>query len=458
MKTMTSNNRFIYKVGTIYIPVDRQKDGEIRDPCAASASEGLSQLQTPNETLSFTETSKFTEEIQPPKNVERRDVFFSTRKLKGKPFYFSESGNRILVIDTSRIIYDDNKDPQSRRKARDAYLHDKDKFDVEQLAKETNEMKCVERWVTERLTVPEFLLNRRRKAKEQVNNGSDGTEPFVSVKKTLADFDEQDIKVGSILLTRVSSPGSEEGGLGFKVCSFHQNSVEMKNQQKFLPSLNAEVSDDTKITAVLSPQKHKSEPQRTGEVSCAATLVVFAEEKLAGNCFMREGGGCQSSVSMEVKEILSIDVKSVDFGKKKERKCELTPFLHVETPHSAIHVDNEDLVEMKSKNHSAIELPTTIMCTNSKSSDKAAGKLAENNGRTRTATSSHFQKQSNPERRDVFLDRKRGGKVYYYLTLSGNKVLIFDNSRIDFSPKFNHLKAQKVDFWGDFIKECNPKE
>lgn len=455
---MSINNRFIYKVGSIYVPVDTQKDSEICGACGVSVSKRVSLLRTPNENLSFTKKSKFSEGNQSEKNVERRDVFFSTRKYKGKPFYFAESGNKILVIDTSRIIYDSNKDPQGRQKARDAYLHERDKFDAKQLAKEASEMKCVEKWVNERLTVPDFLLKRGRKIEKQAYSGSDVTEPFLSVEKALVDSDEQDIKVGSILLNRVSSPESEGGALGFKVCSFHQNSVEIKQQQVFLPSLNTEASDDTKIAPVLSPQKLKSNPKRTFKVSCAATLSVLAEEKRAMNCTTREVGDCQSSFSNEIEEILSVDVKHEDFEKKMEKQCEISPFFKAETPHSTIYVDDEDLVEKKRKNHSSIELSPTIMRTNSKISDEVEGKSAEGNGRTRVAVSSHSQRQSNLERRDVFRDSKRGGKVYYYLTLSGNKILIFDNSRIDFSPEFNHLKVEKKDFWADFIDECNSME
>lgn len=51
------------------------------------------------------------------REMESRDVFCSEKSLE-KPFYLTHTGNRVLVVDPSRIEYFQGKDPKSKLEAR----------------------------------------------------------------------------------------------------------------------------------------------------------------------------------------------------------------------------------------------------------------------------------------------------------------------------------------------------
>lgn len=58
---------------------------------------------------------------------EQRDVYFSRIRFQGRPFYFTHSGNRVLIMDPEKIVYDPGQDPQSRYLARKAHLEEKER-------------------------------------------------------------------------------------------------------------------------------------------------------------------------------------------------------------------------------------------------------------------------------------------------------------------------------------------
>lgn len=51
------------------------------------------------------------------REMEKRDVFCSLKSLE-KPFYLTHTGNKVLVVDPSRIEYFEGKDPKSKLEAR----------------------------------------------------------------------------------------------------------------------------------------------------------------------------------------------------------------------------------------------------------------------------------------------------------------------------------------------------
>lgn len=71
--------------------------------------------------------------------TERRDVYVNDSRFKGAPYYFTHTGNHVLVVDQSRIDYFPKMDPHSREVAR------RIKYEAERPMREEAERKERER-------------------------------------------------------------------------------------------------------------------------------------------------------------------------------------------------------------------------------------------------------------------------------------------------------------------------